>query len=189
MTYESSCVSAYFFIFYFYFFFFFFGGGSNDSRHSAKVTPKKCWCCCCFSWKKRRKEIFAYGLEFMLTLAKMQNNSTLMWTKIEIWGWSILKVIQAFHTVCIVLCIGRSGPVVGPLTATYWFYLDTRLLGQNTRYTELCVQYRGHYEEHFCQISLSLNQCQEDMSIKDISVVFFGRRSGTIRAICSYGSK
>ena len=50
-----------------------------------------------FSKKKGMEEIFAYGLEFMLTLAKMQNNSSLMWTKFEIWGWSILKVVQAFN--------------------------------------------------------------------------------------------
>ena len=31
--------------------------------------------------------------------AKMQDNSNLMWKKFEIWGWSILKAIQAFHTV------------------------------------------------------------------------------------------
>ena len=79
--------------------------------------------------------MLAYVWNFMLTLAKMQNNSTLMWKKFEIWGWSILKVIQAFHTVRIVLYIGCSGPVVGWLIAIYWFYLDTRLLGQNTRYT------------------------------------------------------
>ena len=64
-----------------------------------------------------------------------------MWKKFEIWGWSILKVIQAFHTVRIVLYIGCSGPVVESLTALYWFYLDTRLLGQNTRYKESCIQY------------------------------------------------
>ena len=58
------------------------------------------------------KEMFAYVLEFMLTLTKMQNNSTLMWKKFEIWGWSILKVIQAFHTVCIALYIECSGRVV-----------------------------------------------------------------------------
>ena len=91
--------------------------------------------------KKIMKEIFAYVLQFVLTLAKMQSNSTLMWKKFEIWGWSILKVIQAFHTVRIALYIGCSGPVVGSLTATDWFCFDTRILGQNTRYIELCVQY------------------------------------------------
>ena len=79
----------------------------------------------------------------MLTLTKMQNNSTLKWTKFEIWDRTFLKLIQAFHTVRIVLYIGCSGPVVGSLTATYWFYLDTWLLGQNTRYTELCEQYEN----------------------------------------------
>ena len=79
----------------------------------------------------------------MPTLAKMQDNSNLMWKMFEIWGWSILKVIQAFHTVRLVLYIGYSGPVVGSLTDSYWFYfnLDTRLLGQSTWYTELCIQY------------------------------------------------
>ena len=60
------------------------------------------------------KEIFAYDLKLMLTLAK----STSMWTKFEILGWSNLKVIQAFHTVRIVLYIGCSGPGVGSLSAT-----------------------------------------------------------------------
>ena len=58
----------------------------------------------------------------------------------KIWNWSILKAIQAFYTVCIVLYIGCFGQVVGSLTDSYWFYLDTRLLGQNTRYTDLCVK-------------------------------------------------
>ena len=88
------------------------------------------------------KESFAYGLEFMLTLAKMQNNSTLKWTKYDIWDWSFLKLIQAFHTVHI-FCIGCSGPVVRSLTATYWFYIENWLLGQNTWYTELCEQYEN----------------------------------------------
>ena len=41
----------------------------------------------------------------MLTLDEMQNNSPLMCTKFEIWGQNILKVIQAFHTVGIVLLV------------------------------------------------------------------------------------
>ena len=48
----------------------------------------------------------------MLTLDEMQNNSPLMCTKFETWGQNILKVIQAFHTVGIVLYIGCSGLVV-----------------------------------------------------------------------------
>ena len=52
----------------------------------------------------------------MLTLTKVQNNCTLMCTNFEIWGLNILKVIQTFHTVRIVLYIGCSGPVVGSLT-------------------------------------------------------------------------
>ena len=78
------------------------------------------------------EEIFAYVLEFMLTFDKMKKPSPLMFTKFEIWGWSILKVIQALHTIRIVLYIGSSDPVVGSLTATFWSYLDTRLLNQNT---------------------------------------------------------
>ena len=65
------------------------------------------------------KGIFAYVLEFMLTLDKMQNITTLMCKKLEIRGQSILKVLQAFHTVRIVLYIGCSGPVIGSSTATY----------------------------------------------------------------------
>ena len=61
------------------------------------------------------KEIFAYVLEFMLTLAEMLNNSKITVKK----GSNILKVIQAFHTVCIDLYMGYSGPVVRSLTATY----------------------------------------------------------------------
>ena len=61
---------------------------------------------------KRTNEIFAYVLEFMLTFDKMQNTSPLMCTKFEICGQSILEVIQAFYTVCIVLHIGCSGPVL-----------------------------------------------------------------------------
>ena len=45
------------------------------------------------------KGIPIYVLKFMLTLDKMQNTSPLMWTKFEILGQSILKVIQALHTV------------------------------------------------------------------------------------------
>ena len=48
--------------------------GFSDSCHSARVMPKMCF----FFLKKRMKEFFAYVLEFMLTLAKMQNNSALM---------------------------------------------------------------------------------------------------------------
>ena len=59
--------------------------------------------------------MFVYVLEFMLTL----DISTLTWEKLEIYGWSILKVIQAFHTVCLVLYIRCSGPVVGSLTVSY----------------------------------------------------------------------
>ena len=38
----------------------------------------------CFFLKKRMKETFAYVLEFMLTLDKMENTSPLMCTKFEI---------------------------------------------------------------------------------------------------------
>ena len=41
-------------------------------------------------------------------------------------------VIQAFHTVRKVLSIECSGSVIGSLTATYFFYLDTRLLDKTT---------------------------------------------------------
>ena len=56
--------------------------------------------------------MFAYVLEFMLTFDKMQNTSPLMCTTFEVCRQSILKVIQAFHTVCIVLYIGSSGQIV-----------------------------------------------------------------------------
>ena len=60
--------------------------------------------------KKGMKGIFVYVLEFMLSLDKMQNISILMCKKFRTWGQSILKVIQAFHTECIVLYIWCSGP-------------------------------------------------------------------------------
>ena len=63
-----------------------------------------------FYLKKRMKDFFAYILECMLTFYKMQNISPLMRTNFEILGQSIMKIIQAFHTVCIVLYIGGSGP-------------------------------------------------------------------------------
>ena len=55
------------------------------------------------------KDIFVYVLEFMLTLDKMPNISK----KFEIYGQSILKVIQAFNNVRIVLYSGCSDPVIG----------------------------------------------------------------------------
>ena len=54
------------------------------------------------------KEIFAYVVEFMLTFDEMQNISPLMCTKFEIWEQSILKIIQAFRTVHIVIPPVRS---------------------------------------------------------------------------------
>ena len=87
------------------------------------------------------KEICAYVLEFMLTFDKMQNTNPLMCTKFEIWGKSILEIIQAFHTVRIVLYIGYSSPVVECLNKINMKQATTRPLGQNTRYTDLCEQY------------------------------------------------
>ena len=87
------------------------------------------------------KEKFAYVLEFMLTFDKMQNNSPLLCAKFEILGQSILNAIQAFHTVHIALYIGCSGPVVKCLNEIILLQSMTRPRGQNTRYTEPCVQY------------------------------------------------
>ena len=53
--------------------------GLSDRRCSARVMPKMG-----FFPKKRMKEIFAYALEFMLTLDTIQNTSPLMCTKFEI---------------------------------------------------------------------------------------------------------
>ena len=69
----------------------------------------------------------------MLTFDKMQNAIPLMCTKFEMWGQSILKVIQAFHTVRIVLYIGCSGPVVLCLNKINMLQSTTQPLGQNTR--------------------------------------------------------
>ena len=49
-----------------------------------------------------------YVLEFMPTFNKMQNTGHLMCTKFKISGQSILKVIQTFPTVRIVLYIRYS---------------------------------------------------------------------------------
>ena len=51
------------------------------------------------------KEIFAYVREVMVTLAKMQNNSTLMRKTFEIGGWSILKVIDKIFIQYASFCI------------------------------------------------------------------------------------
>ena len=79
---------------------------------------------CDICLKKRMKESFAYVLEFMLTFDKMQN-----------------IILSAFHTVVIVLYIGCSGPVVECLNQINMLQSTTRPLCQNTRYTELCLQY------------------------------------------------
>ena len=77
----------------------------------------------------------------MLIFDKMQNTSPLMCTKSEILGQSILKVIQDFHTVRIVLYIRCAGPVVERLNKIHRLQPTTLPLGQNTRNTELCIQY------------------------------------------------
>ena len=82
-----------------------------------------------FFLKKRMKETFAYVLECMLTFGKMQNTSPLMCTKFKIWRQSVLKVIQAFHTVRIFLYIGCSGPVVECLNKINMLQSTTRPLG------------------------------------------------------------
>ena len=73
----------------------------------------------------------------------MQNTNPLICTKFEIRGQSILEVFQASHTVRIVLYIGCSGPVVEYLNKINMIQSTTRSLGQNTQYTELCVQYEN----------------------------------------------
>ena len=108
------------------------------------------------------KEIFAYVLEFMQTFDNMQNTDPLLCTKFEIVGQGIFDVIQAFHIVRIVLYIGCSGPVVECLNKINMNQSTTRPLGQNTRYVELCVQYKNlnnfQYDpasdfEHFSHLS------------------------------------
>ena len=71
-------------------------------------------------------ESCAYVLEFMLTFDKVQNTSPLMCTKFEIWGQSILKVFQDFHTVR-----GCSGPVVECLIKINMLQSTTQPLGRN----------------------------------------------------------
>ena len=53
---------------------------------------------------------------------------------------SILKAIQAFHTVCMVLYIEGSDPVMGASNLTYCLYLDPRLLVHYPRLLKFCVQ-------------------------------------------------
>ena len=65
---------------------------------------------------KRDERHFVCVLELMLTLDKMLNISTLMCKKSKS-EQRILKVIQSFHPVCIVLYIRYSGPVIGSSTA------------------------------------------------------------------------
>ena len=65
-------------------------------------------------------------LECMLTFDKILNTSTLVCKILEIRGQSILKVIQAFHTVRIVLYIGCSGPVVEDLNKIDMLQSTTR---------------------------------------------------------------
>ena len=74
--------------------------------------------------KKRTKEIFVYVLECLLSLDKMQTIGNLLYKQFEISEQSILKVIQVFHNVCIVLYIECSGPVIRFSIATQWPYLD-----------------------------------------------------------------
>ena len=72
----------------------------------------------CFSHgshEKRMKGIFDYVLQFMLTLVKMQQYFNVKKIKI----WRNLQVIQAFHTVSIVVYNGCSDPDIRSLTATY----------------------------------------------------------------------
>ena len=65
------------------------------------------------------KYVFSNVLGFMLPLAKIPNSSTLMGKKnSKSEAGALLKVIQAFHIVCIALYIGCSGPMVESLAAT-----------------------------------------------------------------------
>ena len=84
----------------------------GDSRYRVRVMSRR-WL---FPWE-RMKGIYVYVLEFMLTLDKVQITSHFLYARIETWGQSILKVIQAFHTVSIALYIGCSCPVVEDMYA------------------------------------------------------------------------
>ena len=106
VTYKSSCVSTQQYL-----------CGLSDSRYRARVIS---------NLKIRMKGIFIYVLQF----DKMQNTSPFMCTKFEIWAQSILKVIQSFHTVRIVLYIGCSSPVVEDLNKIKMLQLTTRSLGK-----------------------------------------------------------
>ena len=127
------------------------------------TAPELCQKCDSFL-KKRMEEVFDYVLEFMLTFDKMQNINPLMCKKFVICGQGVLEVIQAFHTVCIVMHIGCSGPVIECLDKINMKQSMTRPLGQNTRYTELCVQYeklskcsslsfRSFFTLKYCQLA------------------------------------
>ena len=55
----------------------------------------------------------------------------------------LFETYSSFSYCTHILYIGCYGQVVRSLTATYWFYLENWLLGQNTRYTELWEQYEN----------------------------------------------
>ena len=88
---------------------------------------------CVFFPKKEDERIFVYLLACMLTFDKIQKASPSMCTKFEFRGQSILKVIQFFHTVRIVLHIGCSGPVVRNLNKINMLKSMTLSLGHNTK--------------------------------------------------------
>ena len=118
-----------------------------------------------------------FTLENHCTLSNKRSHRVVI-SKFEIWGQSILEVIQAFHTVRIVLHIRCSGPVVKCLNKINMNQSTTWPLGQNTRNTEyayimtreplgpgwltwedwsvewnhLWIFGRVHHEEQYCEI-------------------------------------
>ena len=94
------------------------------------------------------KEFFSYVLEFMITFDKMQNTIPLMCTNFEIREQNILKVIQSFHTICIILYIGCSDPVVECLNKINLLQSTTRQLQKNKMFWPRLLT-PLHVFEHF----------------------------------------
>ena len=83
-----------------------------------------------FFLKKRMEGFFVNVLEFRLSFNQMQNTSPLMCTKFRNLRAEHFEIIQAFHTVRIVLYIGCSGPVVEDLNKINMLQSTTLSLGQ-----------------------------------------------------------
>ena len=74
-----------------------------------------------------------------LVLVQLRKTRSCLTERLLVGRRELNQTIQAFHTVSIVLYIRCSGQVVEDLNKINKLQPTTRSLGQNTRYTELCV--------------------------------------------------